>query len=120
MPKPRVLIVDDNQSMAKTLVSVLKIKGYEAEAVHSGAEALSRMNELKFDWVVSDIKMPGITGVELNRTVRTQHPGVRFVLMTAYSTDSLVEQGLNEGVLACLEKPLDLERLFNLLNQPVA
>jgi two-component system response regulator FlrC len=114
------LVVDDNQGMAKTLVNVLKIRGYPAEAVHSGTEALCRMDEREFDWVVSDIKMPGITGVELNRRVKTRHPGVRFVLMTAYSTDSLVEQGLGEGALVCLEKPLDLERLFNLLEQSPA
>jgi CheY-like chemotaxis protein len=113
-------VVDDNEGLAKTLVNVLRIKGYGAEAVHSGAEALSRMDEHDFDWVVSDIKMPGITGVELNRTIKTRHPRVRFLLMTAYSTDSLVEQGLNEGALACLDKPLDLERLFTLLDQPAA
>jgi DNA-binding NtrC family response regulator len=114
------LIVDDNQGMAKTLVYVLRIKGYPAEAVHSGAEALSRMDEHDFDWVVSDIKMPGISGVELNRAIKMRHPSVRFLLMTAYSTDNLVEQGLNEGALACLEKPLDLDRLFCYLEQPRA
>jgi len=103
-----ILVVDDDHSMAKTLVDILKVKGFQAEAVQSGQEALEKMAETAFDCVLSDIKMPELNGVELHRAVKAQRPDMPVVLMTAYSSDSLVEEGLGEGAIAVLAKPLDI------------
>ncbi len=134
--KLRILVVDDDRMMAKTLVDILKVKGYEAEAVHSGPEALekvtqgsfgsahrheprheysrwhSRWQDRPFDCVLTDIKMPEVNGVELYRTIKTRRPDLPVVLMTAYSTDRLVEEGLEEGAIAALTKPLDINCLL--------
>ena len=70
------------------------------------------MAETAFDCVLSDIKMPEINGVELYRAIKAQRPDMPVVLMTAYSSDSLVEEGLEEGAIAVLTKPLEIGLLL--------
>ncbi len=108
----RILVVDDDPSMARTLVDIFTVKGHQAEAVQSGAEALERIRAGSYDCVLSDIKMPGINGVELYRAIRQMEPELPVVLMSAYAADRLVREGLEEGVLACLAKPLDIHLLL--------
>lgn len=108
-----ILVVDDDSSMAKTLVDIFRAKGHEAEAAHSGSKALEKVTEGHFDCVLSDVKMPGINGVELYRAIKARQPNLLVVLMTAYSSDKLVEEGLEEGVIAALTKPLDINSLLS-------
>ena len=114
--KLHTLIVDDDQRMAKTLLDILKVKGYEAELVHSGPEALEKVNKGRFDCVLTDIKMPQMNGVELYKAIKAEQPDLPVVLMTAYSTDKLVEEGLEEGAIASLTKPLDIDLLLSFLS----
>ena len=109
----KILIVDDDQRMAKTLKDIFKLKGYEAEAVHSGPEALDKMEKGYFDCLLTDIKMPGINGVELYRSIKERDADLPVVLMTAYSHDKLVNEGLKEGAIAVLSKPLDINNLLS-------
>jgi len=108
----RILVVDDDRSMAKTLVDIFRVKGHEAEAAHSGPEALGRVKRERFDCVLSDIKMPDVDGVALYRAIKAVRSDMPVVLMTAYSTDRLVKEGLEEGAIACLTKPLDINLLL--------
>ena len=59
-----ILIVDDDRRMAKTLVDILKVKGFETESAHSGSEAMDKVKEGHFDCVMTDIKMPEMNGVD--------------------------------------------------------
>ena len=109
----RILVVDDDRRMAKTLVNIFQVKGYQAEAAHSGPEALEKVAEDSFDCVLTDIKMPEMSGVELYRAIKAVRPDLPVVLMTAYSTDKLVNEGLEEGAVAVLTKPLDINLLLS-------
>lgn len=111
--KLRILVVDDDRRMARTLVDILKVQGYEAEAAYSGPEALEEVKEKRFDCVVADIKMPEINGVELYKAIKEEQPDLPVVLMTAYSADKLVTEGLEEGAIASLTKPLDINLLLS-------
>ena len=111
--KLRILVVDDDRRMVKTLLDIFKVKGYDAEAAHSGPEALDKLNEGRFDCVLTDIKMPQMNGVELYRTIKAKQPDLPVMLMTAYSTDKLVKEGLEEGAIATLTKPLDINLLLS-------
>ncbi len=112
----RVLIVDDDRRMAKTLKDIFNVKGYGAEVAHSGPEALEKMAESHFDCVLTDIKMPEMNGVDLYKSIKQTQPDIPVVLMTAYSTDKLVKEGLQEGAIAALSKPLDIEALLSFLS----
>jgi len=111
--KLHILVVDDDRRMAKTLVNIFQVKGYEAEAAHSGSEALEKVAEDSFACVLADIRMPGVNGVELYRALKARRPDLPVVLMTAYSTDERVREGLEEGAVAVLTKPLDINLLLS-------
>ena len=118
--KSRILIVDDDQKMTKTLQDIITVKGYEVKSAHSGPEAMKNLAEVQFDCVLTDIKMPEMNGVELYKAIKEVQPDIPVVLMTAYTTDELIREGLEEGAIACLTKPLDIEALlsfFSLLSK---
>lgn len=108
----RILVVDDDRRMAKTLADIFRTGGYDTEAANSGREALDKVQKGHFDCVLTDIKMPDINGVELCRAIKATRPDLPVVLMTAYSTDELVNRGLEEGAIAALTKPLDINLLL--------
>jgi CheY-like chemotaxis protein len=107
-----ILVVDDNHDMALSLVDIFRLKGYAAEAAYSGYEALEKMAQYNLDCVLSDIKMPGINGIELCRVIKAAQPDLPVVLMTASSSHGLVREGLREGAAAVLPKPLDIDLLL--------
>jgi DNA-binding NtrC family response regulator len=109
----RILIIDDDRRMAKTLVDILRVKGFEAEAANSAEEAITMLLGERFDTVLTDIKMPQMNGVELYKTMKIMQPDLPVVLMTAYSSDSLVKAGLEEGAIAVLSKPLEIDLLLS-------
>jgi len=114
--KLHILIVDDDRRMAKTLCDILKVKGYEAEAAYSGSEALDKVEKGYFDCILADIKMPEMNGVDLYRAIKAIQPELPVVFMTAYSADALVKEGLEEGGIATLTKPLDINLLLSFLS----
>ena len=120
-----ILVVDDHAGMAKTVAEILRYSGYVVEIAHSGPEALEKLVDGRFDCLLSDIRMPGMNGIELYRTIKARRPGLPTLLMTAYSADGLVQEGLAEGVRAVLPKPLDIDELLALIalasnGQPVS
>jgi DNA-binding NtrC family response regulator len=108
----RVLIVDDDDNMAKTLARVLELRGYQAEVANSGEEALQLAQGNHFDCLLSDIKMPGMNGVELFQAFQRHHPEIPIMMMTAYAPSDLLTDSIAEGVVAILNKPLDFDLLF--------
>ena len=83
-----VLLVDDDHKMVKTLIDILKFKGYEVKAASSALEALEKMAETQFDCVLSDIKMPDLNGVELYRAIKARQPDLPVILMTAIGEET--------------------------------
>ena len=73
-PKLRILIVDDNRRVACTLADILSILGYAPVEAYSGAEALEKVRLQVFDCVLTDVKMPGLDGLELYRQLRQVRP----------------------------------------------
>jgi two-component system, response regulator YesN len=110
-----VLIVDDNPSMANILAEVLEAKGFQVHPVSSGLEALKFLNQHPVDILLTDVIMPEINGVELYREAQKIHPQLTTILMTAYSADELIQQGMREGIRTILNKPIDIDFLLSLL-----
>lgn len=111
-PKLRILIVDDDQRMTRTLADILIVAGHEAVEASSGLRALEQVQTTSFDCVLTDVKMPEMNGVELHRRLRQVQPGLPVLLMTAYAADELIRQGLDEGVVGVFDKPLDMTLLL--------
>jgi CheY-like chemotaxis protein len=117
--KREVLVVDDDRHMVKTLCDVLRRRGWEAEAAHSGEEAVAVATRRRYGAILMDVRMSGIDGVEAFRAIRESQPEVPVILMTAYSTRGLLEEAERLGVLRILAKPFALPDLLTLLDRAV-
>ena len=116
MSAKQVLVVDDDQRMTLTLVDILEAKGYQALSANTGQDALQMAGKKKFDCVISDIKMPGMNGVELFQAYREIHPNTPIILMTAYAPGELLTSEVSEGVVAVLRKPFDIDMVITFLS----
>ena len=114
--KPRILVVDDEQMIAKTVADILRVKGYDAETAFSGSEAVEKVGVRSFDAVFMDIKMPNVNGVKAFAKIKSIAPDLPVVMMTAYSDDKLVAQAREQGVLSILIKPLDFTVILSFLS----
>ncbi len=111
-----ILIVDDDQQMAESLKDIIDFKGYEAVTAFSGKEAIEKLEKARFDFLLTDIKMPEMSGVELLKIAKRIQPDIMLVLMTAYTSDVLAREGLNEGAVDVLQKPFDIDKFLILIS----
>ncbi len=111
----RVLIVDDETNMRKTLADILALEGYRVTTASSGEEAVGICRGDPQDVVLMDIRMPGIDGFEALRRIRQSQPDSRIILMSAFAITELRQQALEEGAIAILPKPLDVEKVVRLI-----
>ena len=116
-PKARVLVVDDERLTRETTVRQLKDAGYGADAAENAYRALERVEDGAFEVVVTDLRMPGMDGLELLRTLRRRQPEVDVVLMTAYATVQTAVAAMQEGAADYLTKPFHFEELAHRLER---
>ncbi|MDO8872729.1 MAG: response regulator [Methanoregula sp.] len=110
--KTSVLIVDDDESLCRTLSLVLKRKGYDVTVANSGLSAIEMVRNHPFDLIFMDIRMPGMDGVETLERIRKIRPDAVVMMMTAYALEDLIEKALYLGAQGILYKPIDLEKVI--------
>jgi len=115
MSNTKILLVDDEDSLRITLAANLELEGYEVLEAASAEEALEIAEDNTFDLVLSDIRMPGMNGVELFRALRAKVPDLPCILMSAFSLEELVSSALSEGVFTLLPKPFDIQAALAVL-----
>jgi DNA-binding NtrC family response regulator len=113
--KASILIVDDNISQCKSMSFILGRKGYSVTIANNGPEAINSVKKNPFDIIFMDIKMPLMNGVETYKEIKKISPGVRVMMMTAYAVEDLVQEALQEGAYGVIYKPLDIEKVINII-----
>ena len=106
----RVLLLEDDKDMLETLDDVLTGLGYEVTAVSDSLQAVELTRQQEFDVVITDIRMPGIDGLEALERVREMQPDVRSLVVTGYSTEADSIRAIRLGVGEYLKKPFRLEQ----------
>ena len=115
-PAPqRVLVVDDEAPLLMTLVANLELEGLDVREARSGEQALELIRAHDFDVVLSDIRMPGMSGVDLCKEIRKVRPELPVILMTAFTVEGLVREAVDEGALMVIPKPFAIEHLVRML-----
>lgn len=109
------LLIDDNVEFLENLAEILRDTGAVVEVASDGFLALRLAQARRFDAVVTDMRMPGMSGAELVGQLREVDPGVPVVLLSAYSMDSQLRDARRRGLLAVLSKPHQMTRLLELL-----
>jgi CheY-like chemotaxis protein len=110
-----ILIVDDDRNFAHTLCAILRMEGYQCKEVHSVETAQEILLKEQFDCVFSDVKMPDKTGADLYYEIKDKLPNLPFILMTAYTSSEIIDQTLKSGVLAAIQKPIDIKSILEFL-----
>jgi DNA-binding NtrC family response regulator len=111
----RILLVEDDASHLEILRRHLERCGYAVEPAESAEQALSRFSRFDPELVLSDLRMPGMSGFELLRKLKADAPDVAVILMTAYDDMQTAIDAMKDGAWDYLVKPLDLERLETIL-----
>ncbi len=111
----RYLLIDDNPAFADNLAEIIADSGHEAVVAESGARALELAAVTRFDVVVSDMRMPRMSGAEVVRRLRDLDPGLPAIIVSAYTGDDEMGRVQQAGLLGVLSKPVPVARLLELL-----
>jgi DNA-binding NtrC family response regulator len=109
---PRILIVDDDAGQRSLLDSFLKSQGFDTVPVASGERALEALRGDGFDMMISDVRMPGLSGLETLRRARQEHAVLPVLLVTAYADIREAVGAMRDGAVNYLAKPIDLDELL--------
>ena len=113
---PSVAIVDDEEGIRKALGRLLRASGIETQGYANGQEFLTATAEYRPDCVVLDLHMPGMSGLQVLRKLKTTGQLWRVVVITAHDEPETREQCLNAGACAYLRKPLEDRLLLNAIS----
>jgi CheY-like chemotaxis protein len=109
--QPRVLVVDDDPVVAKSIDRVLTGKGYAVITANDAPEALEKLAHEKYDAVFTDIRMPGMDGLEMAARIKATQPWLPVVIVTGYGSPSSEARAKEIGVAGFLNKPLSPEMI---------
>jgi DNA-binding NtrC family response regulator len=115
--KTLILIVDDSFADRGTLKAILEERGYSVVTASTGAEAVARVKEKRFDIIFLDIKLPDTDGAQLFEQVKALDPQVAVILMTGYSEEELVKSAISHGAYTCIYKPFNIDKILALVGE---
>jgi len=107
----RILVVDDEESLREVLTIMLHREGYQVESAANGEQAALRLNENRFDLVISDIKMPKLNGMELLRQIKERYPETLVLMITAFSSTDEAVEAMKQGAYDYITKPFQNEEI---------
>ena len=109
--QPRILVVDDEPSMRQMLAIVLKREGYEVALAENGRSAVAALERGPFDLLISDIKMPDMSGVDVLRAAKQADPDILGIMITAFASTETAIEAMRLGACDYLSKPFDIDLL---------
>lgn len=115
----RVLLADDDAALRKVVEFKLKQRGYQVTATADGFDALAALREGRYDLLLSDMRMPGLSGLELLQQAKKIQPDIEVILMTAYAAVSQAVEAVKLGAFDYLTKPFDDDQLFVTIEKAV-
>ena len=120
MASARILVIDDDEPTLDAVAEALGELGYATERCHDAEIARTVLEEREFDAVVTDLRLPGLDGLELSGRIAGSRPDLPVVLMTAYGDTTAVSRAMRSGVVDFLEKPFTLESLSEAIERAIA
>jgi len=115
--KPRILVVDDEESIREFLDIMLRKEGYEVTCVEDGQKAIDILKKKSFDLVISDLQMPNVTGIELLKHCRETYSDLLFMMITAFGTAESAVEAMKMGAYDYITKPFKIDEVrINIAN----
>jgi len=113
----RVLIVDDNPNMSNLLSDMLEVFDFSSQRAADGEEALSILHQQDFSLLITDLRMPKMTGLELLKAVKDQYPELPVVVITGYSTEATEQELVSAKADGFLNKPFRMNDIESVLRK---
>ena len=108
----RLLVVDDEDLFRNSIIKLLTMEGYSVLSASDGNEALGLIKENKFQLVITDLKMPGMSGMELIHEIQKLSPDTKVVVITAHGEWNTYLEAMERGAFEYLNKPINKDDLF--------
>jgi CheY-like chemotaxis protein len=115
-----ILVVEDDEEMRSLLQDFLKEEGYESDSAGNGSEAVRKLTEQQFDLIITDIRMPVMTGLDLLAAAKRLDAKVPVIVITAFWGEDAYRRSMARGADAYLEKPIHLDRLRSLIHELIS
>ncbi|MFZ5797247.1 MAG: sigma-54-dependent transcriptional regulator, partial [Thermodesulfobacteriota bacterium] len=115
-----ILIVDDEQSMREFLRILLEKDGHTVQAAASGSAAIDLVEDHDLDLVITDIRMPGISGLELLAEVKKRKPDLPVIMITAYASPDDAVRAMKDGAFDYITKPFKIEEIKRVIRSATA
>lgn len=113
----KILVIDDHPALAETIADLLRAEGFEPETSSDSAAAATLISSSAYDVILSDIVMPGLSGLQLLSLIKARAPSPDVILFTGFSTRERAMEALERGAFAYLEKPFDAAELLERVKQ---
>jgi excisionase family DNA binding protein len=116
----RVLVVDDESSVRDLIGRALSLEQYDVDVVEDGMAALERLRSTPYSLLITDLKMPGMDGLDVIRAAREMRPALPVIIVTGHSTEASAIEAVNLGVTGYLTKPFSMERVIAVAERAMA
>lgn len=118
-PSGRVLVVDDHRQARESMADILRRVGHDVSCCSSAAEALQVVETKAFDCIVTDLQMPGMTGIEFIVQLERRKYGAQIVMVTAHASVASAVEAMRHGAFDYIEKPFDVDQLESLVGKAI-
>ena len=116
----QILIADDDEISCQLFAETLEQEGYRVDRAQSGADALALLHDTPHDLLIIDVRMPGITGLEVTRRLRQENFSLPIIVMTAFGSIETAIEAIHEGAFDFISKPMNLEELKKTVSRALA
>lgn len=114
-----ILIVEDEETLRESLRRVLKREGYDVDTVGSSETALENIEVCAYDLIISDVILPGISGMDLLKRCKLSHADIAVIIITAYATIETAVEAVKSGAYDYLIKPINHEELKKIIKKAI-
>jgi len=116
-PLKRILVVDDEPMIVSLLSTILREKGWDVIEARSGTDGIDQLDRVRFDVILTDLIMPGDSGIDLLRAAKEIHPDIEVILMTGYANADTAIEAMRNGAFHYIMKPLKTEEVLHLVEK---
>lgn len=113
----KVLIVDDEKLIRWSLSRGLEGAGYAVDTAANGIDALHMIEQFKYDIVVTDLRMPGLDGIELLKRIKESEKGIPVIFLSAYLSKDVINDAGQFGAFRCVSKPFQIESILHIVKE---
>lgn len=119
MNNAHILVIDDEKNVRFTVIHALQNDGYIVDSASSGIDGLQKASQASYDLLLVDLRMPGMTGVEMLRELRRQDSHLPAIIITAYGIPQQLVEAAQLGAIDCVRKPFSIQTIRNIVREVI-